>query len=262
MKGFSFKTVILVVAAAVSFGSFNALADDEVRPSASADVSFFSKYVWRGWELSKDSLVIQPSVTAEYKGVSMNLLGNLDTDQKVKEEADFNETDLTMAYDTSVGDFDIGVGYIYYALDGPDTQEFYASACAGAVPLAPTLTVYRDVTQFIGWYLNLGLSHSFEFEKGITLDLEGSVGYYYSQDDDFVEVDGDGNATSDKYKNFHDGTLSVGLTVPLDKYITLTPMMAYTFPLGGEADDLLKAGSFSGDDSDHFFGGVTLSITF
>jgi len=265
MKRVNFKTMILVVVAAVSFGSFNALAEDEVKlsasedevkPSASADVAFLSKYVWRGWELSKDSLVIQPSITAEYKGFSMNLWGNLDTDNKVKEEADFNETDLTVAYDTSVGDFDIGVGYIYYALDGPDTQEFYASVCAAAIPLAPTLTVYKDFTQFIGWYLNLGLSHSFEFEKGITLDLGASAGYYYSEDDDFTEVGGD------RYRNFHDGNLSVGLTVPIDKYITITPMMAYSFPLGGEADDRLSADSFSGDDSDLFYGGVTLSIAF
>ena len=34
-------------------------------------------------------------------------------------------------------------------------------------------------------------------KKGITLDFAGSVGYSYSDDDDFVEVNDD-----DKYQNF------------------------------------------------------------
>ena len=35
----------------------------EDRPTLSADVAFLSQYVWRGYGYSKDSLVIQPSVT-------------------------------------------------------------------------------------------------------------------------------------------------------------------------------------------------------
>ena len=82
MRGIYFGGVILAVTIAVAFGSLNAFAEEseETKPSASADVGIFSKYIWRGWELSDDSVVIQPSITAEYKGFSMNLWGNLDTD--------------------------------------------------------------------------------------------------------------------------------------------------------------------------------------
>jgi hypothetical protein len=47
-------------------GTTVAKADQEKadRPTASADVAFLSQYIWRGYALSKDSLVIQPSVTA------------------------------------------------------------------------------------------------------------------------------------------------------------------------------------------------------
>jgi len=38
-----------------------------------------SQYVWRGYELSRNSIVIQPSMTVGYKGFSVNLWGNLDT---------------------------------------------------------------------------------------------------------------------------------------------------------------------------------------
>jgi len=284
MKGVIFKGVILMAIIAVIFGPFAVFAEgtgeemkpadsevmaeeaEEIKPTASADVGAFSKYVWRGFELSEDSLVIQPSITVEYKGFSMNLWGNLDTDNKVTEDSEFNETDLTVAYDTSLGDFDVGVGYIYYALDAAnDPEEIFASVCASAIPLAPTLTVYRDITEFIGWYLNLGVSHSFEFDKGITLDLAGSVGYYYSDDDAFEEVDSKGNGTGDKYRDFHDGQLSASLTIPIDKYFTLSPMIAYSFPLSGNADDLITSyndGLGYSDNSDYFFGGVTLSIAF
>lgn len=255
---------MLMVTIVVALSGLNALAEEseEINPSTSADVGVFSKYVWRGWELSDDSIVIQPSVTVGYKGFSVNLWGNLDTDYDDSGDSEFNETDLTLAYDTSIGDFDIGVGYIYYALDGAnDPEEIYLSVCATKCPVSPTLTVYKDLTEFIGWYLNLGISHSIEFEKGITLDLGGSVGYYYSQDDGFVEADSSGNDTSHRYKNFHDGQVSAALTIPLDTYMTLTPMVAYSFPLSGNADDRLTADSFS-NDSDYFFGGMTLSIVF
>jgi hypothetical protein len=39
---------------------------DEDRPELSADVGFLSQYIWRGYGLSKDSLVIQPSITAGF----------------------------------------------------------------------------------------------------------------------------------------------------------------------------------------------------
>ncbi len=239
--------------------------DKEVRPTASAGVAVMSKYVWRGYEFSDESVVIQPSLTGAYKGFSLNLWGNLDTsyddgDSLSNDSSDLNETDVTFAYDTSIGDFDVGVGYIYYALEGHDAEELYASVCATALPLSPTLTVYRDITEFIGWYLNLGVSHSFDLGHDITLDLAGSVGYYESDDDDFTEADSD-----DKYSAFHDGLISVGLTIPVAEYITLSPMIAYSFALSGEADDLIEAsnqGYGFGTHSDTLFGGITLSVAF
>lgn len=56
-------------------------------------------------------------------------------------------------------------------------------------------------------------------------------------------------------------TVSAGLTIPFWKYFTAVPMIAYSFPLGNAADNMLKATSLSNDAS-HFFGGVTLSMAF
>ena len=73
-----------------------AMAEEEA-PSADASFAFLSKYVWRGFELSDDSIVIQPSMTVAYKGFGMNLWGNLDNDYFATETNKWNETDLTLS---------------------------------------------------------------------------------------------------------------------------------------------------------------------
>src|SRR5512145_1453678 len=41
--------------------------------------AFLSAYIWRGQEMTRHSAVIQPSITASYKGFTANIWGNLDT---------------------------------------------------------------------------------------------------------------------------------------------------------------------------------------
>jgi len=266
MKNWSIKlaTVTTIGILAFIFSPISLWAAEEAKPSASADVAVFSKYVWRGYELSKDSIVIQPSVTIGYKDVSVNLWGNLDTDVygDTRNESQFNETDMTLSYDKSFGLVNLGVGYIYYALDAiDDSQEIYLSVGLDTF-LSPALTVYREIAHLPSWYVSLGISHSFELPKEITLDLAGSVGYYYSDDDDFVEVDDTLTPTTNKYQNFHNGLISAGLTIPIGEYFTINPVIAYSFPLTNKADNLIESATSFSDKSDFVFGGVTASISF
>ena len=261
------KLAVILLSLVVSLGSLSAYAVEEEKPIASADVGVFTKYIWRGWELSDDSLVVQPSITVGYKGFSVNVWANADTafdddrDPATDDKSQLNETDLTFGYDTSFGPVGVGVGYIYYGLDGiDDSEELYLSVGLDVL-LSPTLTIYREISHLPGWYLNLGVSHSFALPKGISLDLSGSIGYYYFDDDAFVEIDDNLNATTNKYQALHDGLLTAGLAIPLGKYFTLTPSVSYSFPLSDEADNLLTSASFS-NDSDFFYGGITLSISF
>jgi hypothetical protein len=83
----------------------------------------FSQYIWRGYELSRNSVVIQPSATIGYKGFSANVWGNLDTRPyyagsiSVKSYSSaLTETDITLAYNKTMGLFNLGAGYIYYRL--------------------------------------------------------------------------------------------------------------------------------------------------
>lgn len=236
-------------------------AVDEDRPELSADVAFLSQYIWRGYGLSKDSLVIQPSITAGFKGFALNLWGNLDTDNETYNGSKWNETDLTFSYGHSFGIVGLEAGYIYYALDGlDDSKEFYLSAGVDVL-LAPTLTVYREVSTLQGWYINLGLSHSFELPYEMSLDLGATFAYYKSDNDNMVDYNDDNTPTGERFSGLHDGLLSLGLAIPFYKYFTVTPSIAWAFPLSSSASNELSALSLDGR-SNHLLGGVTLSMAF
>lgn len=227
-------------------GASTVLAEEEA-PSADASVAFLSKYVWRGFELSKDSLVIQPSLTASYKGFSANLWANLDTDLYGTEKHKWNETDWTLSYDGAYEKLGYGVGWIYYALDGTyDTQEWYGTLSYDVI-LAPSFTIYYDTDNFAGaWYANLGFSHSFMIAEKYSLDLGLAFGYL----DD-----------GESYNEFHDGNLSAAMSFPINEYLAITPEIYWSFPLSGTAGDLIEGASYSNKDN-FVYGGVSASLSF
>jgi len=238
---------------------------DEDRLELSADAALLSQYVWRGWGLSKDSLVIHPSVTASYKGFSLNLWGNMDTSFQGTGDSEkkfkWNETDLTFSYGHSFGMVGLEGGFIYYALDGlDDWKEFYLSLGLDTI-LAPTVTVYREISKNQGWYVNLGISHSFELPHEITLDLGGYVSYWKSDNDNMMERNSDLSPTTKRFSGLHDGLLSVGLNIPFWKYFKVTPSIAYAFPLSHAADNEMQYNSLD-EKANHVFGGVTFSMAF
>jgi hypothetical protein len=238
MKKTTFFAVLMVM---LLCGSY-AWAEEEA-PSGGADVALMSQYVWRGYALSDSSIVIQPSISAGYKGFGLNLLGNLDTDY-YDTGKNFNETDLTLSYGKSFDKVGIGLGYIYYGLEGEDSQELYASLSLDTF-LSPALTVYRDYDTFDSWYVLLGISHSFELTEELSLDLGGSVSYYDYDDTDYSEL--------------HDGLISASMSIPIGEYFSLTPSLTYTFPLSSKAEAELM--DMDGDDS-HFIAGITFSVSF
>lgn len=235
---------------------------EEDKPTANLTVGAYSQYIWRGFELSKDSIVIQPSMTLAYKGFSANLWGNLDSDpysDTTDESKNWNETDMTLTYGWDMDPVAFSVGYIYYALDSvDDTQEFLASAALKTI-LKPTLTIYRDIDSYQGWYISLGVAHSFPVHEAITLDLGAQASYLTADDESTYADPSDPN---DAYNNFHDGMLSVGLTIPVTTYITVNPKLSYTFALSNDAQELLKASSKDGNDDQFFYGGVSVTMAF
>ena len=236
---------------------------EEPKPYSSASVAFLSQYIWRGYELSKDSIVIQPSLTLGYQGFEANVWGNLDTKDKYlrTDKTNWNETDLTLSYTYDTGPVKLTGGFIHYALDSAeDSQELFLKI-AGNVLLSPTLSIYREIAAYQGWYLNLGVSHSINLTKEITLDMGAAVGYQISDTDKIVKFNSNLQPTTDKHVALHDGLVSVGLTIPFGKYFALKPQVAYSMPLSDDAKNRIKGTSLSNKDS-FFFGGIALTASF
>ncbi|MEW5735562.1 MAG: hypothetical protein AB1921_11940 [Thermodesulfobacteriota bacterium] len=242
-------------------------AAEDGAPSASFTVDVLSAYIWRGQELSRDSAVIQPSATVGYKGFSANIWSNLDTDPYdptpgADTQSALNETDLTLSYETALGPVTLGGGYIYYGLEAiPDTQEIYLSVGADVL-LAPTFTAYRDIDHCPSWYFALGISHSFSLAENVGLDLSATASYLLSDSaDDYPKIDKAGAVLNEKFSAFHDGKLAASLPIAFGKF-SVSPNIAYVFPLTDDARNEMKWRSKTGNDDNFVVGGVTLGVSF
>jgi hypothetical protein len=236
------KTLVMAGFVALTLGSLPAFAEDDSL-SVSADVGVFSQYVWRGYALSDESIVIQPSVTLAYDGLSLNVWGNYDTDY-FDTGTDYNETDFTLSYNLSYEIIKFGVGYIYYDLDNGDTQELYFKATFEGY-LNPSLTFYRDIDAAKGLYVNFGISHSYAITNLYNLDLSASIGYYDLKDDSYSKV--------------HDGNITASMTLPINDNLSMTPSLSYIVGITGDAKDKIR--DYKGN-SDHFVGGFTCTYSF
>jgi len=253
-------------------------AEDKV--TGEIDLSVLSAYIWRGYEQSRDSVVMQPAVTVGYKGFSLNVWGNLDTrpysaaDNKYA--ANYTETDYTISYSKKFGILQVTPGYIYYGLGAPyaggtaplDSQELFLTLGLDTI-LQPTLTAYKEIDHYRQWYFLLGVSHTIEFNKIVSLKLAASASYLLSTDETtYAKYDSNSLPTTDKYNNFHDGTVSVSLPIAVYKTLSVTPTVSYVFPLCDDARYEMRAYGKQGianpsdRDSSYLYGGVTLSYTF
>ena len=228
---------------------------EEAKPKADLTTGFYSQYVWRGFAYSRDSLVIQPSMTVSHKGVAVSLWGNLDTEQYTvdptdSETSNFNETDLALSCSGSAGKIGYSGGYIFYALDGiKDSQEVYATVSVDTL-LAPNLTLSKEITGYQGWYAKAAIGHTLELTKDIKLALGASAGYLDNEAD---------------YNELHDGVLSASLAIPVAEYLTVSPQLYYSFPLSSKAKDFLKAansGVIDKSKADFVYGGLAVNMAF
>ncbi len=93
---------------------------EEDKVTGEIAASILSAYIWRGQELSRHGVVLQPSATVSYKGFTANIWGNLDTKPYAagseKYSSNYTETDVTLSYSRKFGIVQVGGGYIYYGL--------------------------------------------------------------------------------------------------------------------------------------------------
>lgn len=214
--------------------------------SADAYVGVYSKYLWRGFDLSEDDdYVIQPGVDVSAGNFTMSFWGNIS-----ENTGEMNEVDLTLDYSTSLTDLiSISVGNIMYNVDTNDesantTNEVYVGVALDTI-LEPALTVYYDYDEFDkSIYATVGVSHGIDLSDALSLSL-GLTGSYVSVDDESLEDE----------SWAHNVELSAGADYAVNDSITISGSVLYSEPLSDEAED--NAGI-----DDEFTGGVSVSYAF
>lgn len=250
----SARLIMLVLLVAAATGIFSGASAEETKgPSVSADITAASKYVWRGLLLTDDP-VLQPSLTVDYKALSLNVWGNTDLTDVNGTPGETNELDYTLDYSFSVNKVNLSLGVIQYTFPHTafePTTEIYGSVGISTL-LSPTVAIYYDSDEVGGLYGTLGISHSFslgDVYRGISpsLDLSGSIGYATSDwNEGYYGVNSSGLV---------DLLLTAGLSIPIDEHLSIGPFISFSQVVDSDLQDAVA------DDNATFFG-ATLSYGF
>lgn len=249
------KASLFIAVLAILFMVGNSYGSEVNKPEKqtikmSASVGVFNKYIFRGYELSKNSMVIQPSVAATFKGFEASVWGNMDNSQHKTQSFDpgtsegrvgFNEVYATLSYKYNIDRLSLTGGYTHYDFKHcNNTDELFISAVYNVL-MKPALSIYRDINAYPATYINLSFEHSFRLYKNTTLDLGASAGYYAGSGSYWQTYErSTGGYTGQKYNGFHDGMVKAGFTIPLFKKLTIQPVVEYWFPLSSKAGKTMR----------------------
>ncbi|NPU84010.1 MAG: hypothetical protein HPY65_05935 [Syntrophaceae bacterium] len=286
-------SLCLLVFTALPASAAEAAAEQQaaVKPTGEISVDVMSNYMVKGMQQTRNSIVIQPSMTLEYNGFSTTIWGNLDTNpyqsnawssSTANTSSNWTETDVILSYSRSFGLVNGSVNYGYYAnaasnnglSDFRDQHEAWITTGLNVL-LKPTLKVYYMFGNSMDkrLYLNLGVSHSFPLTQRVSFKLKATAGYMVGlADPDLLRTsrnrtDSQGNVLSERYNNLLDGILTASLPVKVTDHITITPSVSYSLPLSNDAKYYIKANgmtdqSFSDRESSFFYGGVNFTYSF
>ncbi len=245
------KMMVVAVAMIVSFASVSSAFDVDITGDAS--VNYLGKYVWRG-QLLNDDPVVQPSVGFQVGKLYLNLWGNMDTTSINGNNGEFNEVDFTIDYSdqiTEVLGFSVGaIRYDFPNTDYDATTEIYAGLNLD-VFLSPTVTVYYDIDEIEGMYVNFGIGHSLAITETVALDMGASMGWGNKRYNEGYWPSADGGSS------LQDLTLTMALPIALGDW-TLTPSLTYVTLMDS---DLRDADDYA-TESDYLYAGIGLSTTF
>jgi len=269
--------------------------NEEKKVSGSASLGVYNKYIFRGYELSSGSVVIQPQLSASYYGFSLTLWGNIDSRERATQsfltsdykfvnagmtsaadaghQSSFNETDLTMSYTHTIEKMSMTGGFIYYGTKyAKETQELFLSL-AYDILSRPTISVYRDIKAYPGTYINLSFAHTHPVMKmkggDLSIELGASFGYMigssnYWKTYQYDVASGGYSYSGAKYSGLHDGMLKAGLTVPITKSFSIQPNVQYWYPLSHKASRTIDGISYNpnGKIDNSFVYGLGLTLNF
>lgn len=244
-----FLTVLAT--AALLAGGVSSASAQEGGATVSADLTYVNRYVWRGLLLTDDP-VMQPSLTAGYGGLSVNLWANTDLTGVNGTPGEMNELDYTVDYSFAVGGIGVSLGAVQYTFPHTGyepTAEIYAGATLDTF-LSPSLTFYQDVDEADGYYVSLGGEYGTDLgapgrDVSTTLGMSFSVGFASADWNDFYYgVDSSGPV---------DLLVSVDLTFDFGGVLSVTPSAAISKIIDSDLEDAVE-------DPDVTTFGITLSM--
>lgn len=156
----------------------------------SGNVSYVSKYIWRGWDLApSNEPAVQGGVSIAWpSGVAVDVWGSyaMDNDPQI------DELDYTLSYASMISKYaEFSIGYTHYTfpstVSAAETQTESNEAFIGlAWPeafMGPSLTIYHDWEAGNGTYYFLGAGTEFTLgTEESTPPLAFSLGVGYNDD--------------------------------------------------------------------------------
>lgn len=225
--------------------------------SVESDVTYMTKYVWRGQVLNPDP-VVQPSVTLYHpSGLSLNVWGNIDATDYEGYPWSLTEVDYTISKDFYVGGncVNVGVSHFTYPLVGynPSTEVF-ASVCLGG-ELSPTVSVNYDIDQIDGMYASFGIGKDCAVRVAgrdiIPLTFSASIGY------------GSANYNNGYFgvnkSALNDITVGASLPIPAGERVTITPQVYYSTIIDSDLRNAITGG---GGEPNNLYGGVSATWSY
>ena len=238
MKKWSVLLVAVVMVAATMVPAAQA-----VEVEGDAYVGYFDKYLWRGFDLSGGTPVVQGGVDLSTKGFTLSYWTNIQTKDDVVlgsdvEGGNATETDMVLDYSFDINDMlSASVGTIWYALDGlDDTKELYLGLGLNTL-LEPSLTIYYDYDQADenALFYTASVGHSLDLAEGLSLSLGALVSY--NDESDYAVGD---------YSDWHNYELSVGVDYALNDSVSISPSYIYSSPISDEAKLAIDSESVAG----------------
>jgi len=226
------KVCIALVTVLMAAATLVPAAKAAVEVEGDAYIGYYDKYLWRGFDLSGGTPVVQGGVDLSAKGFTLSYWTNIQTKDDVVLGSPVNggnatETDITLDYSFDVKEIlSVGVGNIWYALDGlDDTKELYLSLGLQTI-LEPTAKVYWDYDQADGngLFYTASVGHSFDLNDKLSLSLGALVSY--NDESDYAVGD---------YSDWHNYELSAGVDYALTDQLSISPSFLYSSGISNEA---------------------------
>lgn len=233
-------------------------ANASAQPTAGADLSVQSKYIWRGMNFN-DQAVFLPDAWLSWQGFTATLVGELEMTDVYQRHNQFTEVDYYLEYGRSFGPVGAALGYGHYVYPHTgtlSTGELYGKLKSSLKIVEVSVSAFYDAEEAGGLYLSPQISRSLPL-KYVQPVLSLSAGYankrhnrYYFLDSTTAGID---------HSGFCDLTaglgLSYGLPGPWGRYLTLSGNLNWSYIL----DEKLAA-AFP-DQRSNVWWGLSLAVS-